>query len=144
MPDSSSRPFHLTVIAVAALLWQGVWAVDYLAHRLDIEAWLAHVPPGWTAFLDAQPAWGGALWAAAVWAGFLGAVLLLMAERGAVLLFALAFLAMMGWLGVLLLEAAPVPDFMGYPGWQVAFAAALVLFLLWLYARALKTRGRLG
>lgn len=144
MPDRSARPFHLTVVAVVALLWQGLWALDYVAHRLQVEAWLAHVPSEWQGFLAAQPPMGGAFWAVAVWAGLLGAVLLLMAERGAVLLFALAFVAMMGWLGVLLLEAAPVPDFMGYPGWQAGFGAAFVLFLLWLYARMLKTRGRLG
>lgn len=139
------RPWHLTPLAMLAVLWHLAAAVDYTMVRLAYAPYLQQFPAEWVDWFAGVPLWAGAAWALAVWLGLLGAVLLLMRERGAVLCLAGAALAMVvANLWFLALASPRLPELTGPGGLWVMLAASAVPVLFWLYARWLKRGGRLG
>lgn len=89
-------PWHLWVVGVAALLWNGLGCLDYTMTQLQGDAWLANMDPTelQMAWFHDLPAWYEAAWAVGVWGGLLGAVLLLVRRKWAVHAFAASLL---GW-----------------------------------------------
>src|SRR3712207_6523215 len=95
-------PWHLWLVGVVALLWNGYGAYDYLMTTTGGEAYLrkAGAGMGWDAgkidafvsHYNALPAWMTAAWAIGVWGGVLGAILLLVRRRWAVWAFAASLL----------------------------------------------------
>lgn len=93
----SAVPWHLWVVGVLALLWNGYGCFDYTMTQTQGDAWLTGM--GMTeaqmAYFHAMPAWTHAAWAVGVWGGALGGVLLLLRRRWAMPVFVASFL---GWL----------------------------------------------
>lgn len=89
-------PWHLWLVGIVALLWNGFGAIDYTMTQLQGDEWLANMEPT-QALLDwyhGLPAWYDAAWAVGVWGGLLGGLLLLLRRRWATPVFVLSFL---GW-----------------------------------------------
>jgi len=137
-------PWHLWVVGVLAVLWNAMGAFDYMMTETRNEGYMSKFTPEQLEFFYGFPAWVVAFWAIAVWGGVLGAVLLLLKKKLAAEVFLVSFLAMV---------VTTIHNFvlsngleaMGDP-FAVFFSAMIfvVALLLYLYAKAMKSRGVLG
>jgi len=90
-------PWHLWVVGVVAVLWNGFGCFDYTMTQTQGDAWLhsMKMTEAQIAYFHAMPAWTHAAWAIGVWGGALGGLLLLLRRKWATPVFVLSFL---GWL----------------------------------------------
>lgn len=145
MPSPVSRPWHLVVVGLVALLWHLGGAADYVATQMRFEPYVSEFPPEWIVYFGGLPTWVNAAWAIGVWVGLLGAILLLLRERAAVLTLAVAAIAMVAATIWLIFLADPtIGAVTGDVGVWVVAGAALASVLLWLYARWMKVAQVLG
>jgi hypothetical protein len=86
--------WHVWLVGVAALLWNGFGAFDYVMTESRNAAYLSAFTPEQIAYFDAFPAWVVAAWALGVWGGVFGAILLLLRWRLAVPVFGVSLVAM--------------------------------------------------
>lgn len=139
MGQTIRTPWHLWVVGVVALLWNGYGCVDYTMTQMQGEAWLTSMgmTAAQVAYFDAMPAWTHAVWAIGVWGGLLGALLLLLRRKWALPVFVASFL---GWLAGAIYSFA-LSDGMEVMGnmWpmQIVIGAACVFFIwyAWMLAR---------
>lgn len=73
-----ATPWHLWVIGILALLWNGFGAYDYVMTQTQNEAYMAAFSPEQLEYFYGFPVWMEACWAIGVWACFLGAILLVL------------------------------------------------------------------
>jgi hypothetical protein len=145
MPATSSSlprstPWHLWVVGVLALLWNGVGAFDYVMTQTRNDAYMSSFTPEQLAYFYTFPSWTVAFWALAVWGSVLGTLLLLLRRELAVPVLLGAFACMV---------VTSVHNFVFTDGLRVMGAGgaafSLVVFLaalgLWIYARAMARRG---
>lgn len=96
-PMTVRTPWHLWVVGIIAVLWNGFGCVDFSMTMSQPDTWLAQM--GMTepqrAYFEAMPAWTFVAWAIGVWGGALGGLLLLLRRKLAFPVFVLSFL---GWL----------------------------------------------
>lgn len=89
-------PWHLWVVGLIGLPWNGFGVYDYLMTNTQGEAYLRGM--GFTdaqvAYLDAFPAWMTAVWAIGVWGALLGTLLLLARRKLAVPVFGVSLAAL--------------------------------------------------
>jgi len=134
-------PWHLWVVGVVALLWNGLGAVDYTMTQVQGDAWLARMEPTEVqmAWFHGMPAWTDAAWAIAVWGGLLGAILLLVRRRWATPFLAAAFL---GWAAGAVYAFALSNGMEAMGGWwpMLVVKGVICAFLVW-YARTMGKRG---
>lgn len=88
--------WHLWVVGVVALLWNGLGCFDYVMTQTQGDAWLANMDPSelQMAWFHGMPAWTDAAWAISVWGGLFGAILLLLRRKWALHAFVASLL---GW-----------------------------------------------
>src|SRR5690606_17681300 len=94
-PKAGDVPWHLWVVGIIALLWNGFGAYDYLMTQIGGVGYLTSMgmtQPQIDYFL-AMPAWMSAVWAIGVWGALLGSILLLLRLRWAVWAFAASLAA---------------------------------------------------
>ena len=135
-------PWHLLLIGLLTLLWNGFGAYDYTMTNLRDQAYLDTMgyPPAGIAYLDAFPIWAHTGWALGVWGAVLGSVLLLFRSR-----FALwAYVASI--IGIAMTTAyeagAEMPAELAeiQPDWFPILLWSLTIFQLW-YAWLMRKRG---
>lgn len=134
-------PWHLWVVGVVAVLWNGFGCFDYVMTQTNRDQWFAQM--GMTeiqlAYFNAMPAWTHAAWAIGVWGGLIGGLLLLVRRKWAFQAFALSFL---GWLAGAIYAFA-LSDGMAAMGpmWpmQIVICGACVFFV-W-YAWMMSNKG---
>lgn len=82
-------PWHLWVVGVVGLLWNGFAAYDYVLTNLQGEAYMRkmNMTEAQIAHFNAMPAWMMGVWAVGVWGGVLGALLLLVRRKWALPVF---------------------------------------------------------
>lgn len=83
MTDTKKVPWHLWVVGVIALLWNGYGGYDYVMTQTKNAAYLAQFTAEQRAYFSSFPMWMEAVWAIGVWGGVLGAVLLLLRSKWA-------------------------------------------------------------
>ena len=132
-------PWHLWVIGVLMLLWDGMGAMDYVMTVSRNPDYLAQFTPERLAFLDAFPTWAKASWALAVWLYVLGSLLILLRSRHAVWMLQAGFFFMIvTTIHNLFLAEVPAQETMS--GFEIGFT--IVLFILSIlqifYARYLR------
>ncbi len=144
-PTSPARtaiatPWHLWVVGILGLLWNGFGAYDYLMSHLQPEAYPRSM--GMTdaqlANLAALPAWVTAAWAIGAWGALLGSALLLMRRRVAYPVFIVSLAAL-----VLTLVHQYALENAGPATAQAMVMSAVILaatVFFALYARALGAR----
>jgi hypothetical protein len=140
----TKAPWHLWLIGVLGLLWNGFGVYDYLMTVTQGEAYLRGM--GMTdpqiAYFNAMPSWMTGVWAVGVWGALLGTVLLLLRSRWAVP----AFRASIAALIISLLYTYVLSDGARVMGSQVVVMNAVVTtaaaLFLW-YASVMRRRGLL-
>jgi hypothetical protein len=135
-----STPWHLWVIGVLALLWNGMGAFDYVMTETQNEGYMSRFTPEQLDFFYGFPAWIVALWAIAVWGGVVAALLLLLRKRFAVETFLVALVAMV----ITTIRNYVFADGLAVTGgFALVFSIIIFVFsvLLYLYARAMRKKG---
>ena len=139
-----SRPWHLWVVALIGILWNGFGATDFLMTQIDREAWFATmgVTAEQAAMFDSMPAWTHGAWLAGTWGALLGSVALLFKSRWAVYLFWVSMLGLLLGLAYsyLLSDAGASMGEQGYVMNAIIFLGAS--FFLW-YSITMARRGAL-
>lgn len=141
-PARGGAPWHLWVVGVLGLLWNGFGATDFVMTMVNREAWfeIMSVTADQAAMMDAMPAWTYAAWFAGTWGAFLGSLALLFRSRWAVQLF---------WVSLIGLAASLVYSYglsdagaaMGQQGMMMyAFITAAAVFFIW-YSTSMAKRG---
>ena len=137
------RPWHLWLIGILSLIWNGFGVFDYLATQLQWEPYMSNFTAEQLDYFYGLPLWQVAGWTLGVWCALFGSLALLFRHRIAVLMFALSLLGMfIGLINYAISEQAQ--QAMG--GEYATFSAVIVLIgvSLLIYARLMVRRGVLG
>ncbi len=139
--ERTSAPWHLWVVGVLSLLWNGFGAYDYLMSKLQNREYLegAFAPAGVSvdagiAYMDAMPLWANLAWGFGVWGAVAGSILLLLRSRYAMHAFVVSLAGLV--LGAIRQTTSPMPG-MTDSAVPMAFTAVITIFtllLIW-YAR---------
>lgn len=129
-------PWHVTLIAGAAVVWSLLAVFDFLAIVTRFSPYMNQIPEMTREFIYATPFWALLLRAAAVFTSLVGAVLLLRRRIAAVRMLAAAATATILSIGFGF--ARPVPD-EGTAVFGVCIVVVSVLLLY--YAQTLARRG---
>ncbi len=132
-------PWHVWVVGVFAVLWNGFGCFDYVMTQTNRDQWFAQM--GMTeaqlVYFNAMPAWTHAAWAIGVWGGLAGGLLLLARRKWAFHAFLISFI---GWLAgaVYAFGMSDGMEAMG-PMWpmQIVIGGACVFFVwyAWMLGR---------
>lgn len=138
-----STPWHLWLVGVLALLWNGFGAFDFTMTFARGAEYLRSVGmnEATVQYLGTMPSWLYAPWALGVWAGVLGSLGLLARKRWSVWAYALSLLGAVGSNIVTLAifpppsEALPqgVGTYMHYV--IIGIAVFLLLYAYWMKRR---------
>lgn len=91
---TDKAPLHLWVVAVLALVWNLIGAMDYVMTQMRNENYMSAFTAEQLDFFYSIPSWAVATWAIGVWGGVLGSVFLLMRNKLAVWTFIISLVAM--------------------------------------------------
>ena len=97
---AASTPWHVWVVGLIGLAWNGFGAYDYTMTQLQGDAYLraAGMTDAQIADFHTFPVWMTADWAIGVWFSLLGSILILARSRWATLSFFVSFLGVLGML----------------------------------------------
>lgn len=137
-------PWHLWLVGVLSLLWNGFGAWDFIQTTTRGEAYMRAMGFGddMIAYYNAMPTWMYGPWILGVWGAVIGSILLLARRRWAVVAFALSFLgALISLIYGKLINPPPTPTpEMAAMAWMPYLILLIAAFLLW-YALAMAKRG---
>lgn len=136
-------PWHLWLVGVVALLWNGFGAYDFTRTALQGEAYLraSGMSQAMIDYYAATPAWVYAPWGVGVWGGVLGSLLLLMRKKLASPVYLLSFLGAVGSVTYGMINTTPeMAAEAGPMKYLGGFIIAFALFLAW-YAWRQKKAG---
>lgn len=137
-------PWHLWLVGVLSLLWNGFGAWDFIQTTTRGEAYMRAMGFGddMIAYYNAMPTWMYGPWILGVWGAVIGSILLLARRRWAVVAFALSFLgALISLIYGKLIDPPPTPTpEMAAMAWMPYVILLIAAFLLW-YAWAMAKRG---
>ena len=138
-PAKGSVPWHLWLVGVLALLWNGYGGYDYVMTQTNNAAYLANYTEAQRAYFDSFPMWMEAVWAIGVWGGVLGSILLLLRSKWAfhALLASLIAFAV----SVVYGQTSGGNEVMGSMGLIFSGVIVLIGLALVMYARAMTKRG---
>lgn len=133
-------PIHFWIIAVIAVLWNGVGAFDYVATQLRLESYMSAFSEEQLTFFYGLPTWVVAAWAIAIWSAVLGSLAMLFRWRWALHLFVISLIAMLitSFQNFVLSNGAEI---MGTGGIIFSLVIALISIFLVFYNRAMLQRG---
>ena len=129
------------LIAIAAFIFNAGGAYNYVMMQTGNEAYRAMLSAEELAYYDAYPTWMEAAWGIGVWFAILGAILLLLRKKLAAPVF---LVALLGYLAasVYTYILSDMPDSMKAVGPTIfGIVIGLQLLGLWLYSRAMATKG---
>lgn len=136
-------PWHLWVVGVVSLLWNGFGAYDFIMTTTQGEKYFraSGMTQPMIDYFNAMPTWMYGPCVLGVWGAVIGSVLLLMRNKLAFPAFALSLLGAVGSLIFGLMNPMPeLPEAMAmmkYMPWVIVVIAAL---LAW-YAMSMKNKG---
>ena len=138
MADVNRTPWHIWVVGVLSLLWNGFGAYDFVMTTTRREAYFRASGFDQTMidYFNAMPKWMYVPWTLGVWGGLAGSILLLIRNRLAVWAFGLSFLgALISLLhGLLINPMPPLPEAMAmmqYMPWVILLITALLFWYAW-------------
>ena len=141
METTAKTPTHLWVVGILALLFNAMGAIDYLAMRFKMEAYIAQLTDEMLAYYDSFPVWMEIAWPLSVWSAVIGAVLLLMKNKMAITAFAVSTVAYLV-AAVHTFGVNPPPEGVSTTGSTIfSVVIGVQLALLWYYARAMTAKG---
>ncbi len=135
-------PWHLWVVGLLAVVWNGFGAYDYIMTVTEDAAYLHDFSAEQLDFFRSMPDWVVFFWALAVWSGFVAACLLLLRSGWASVAYgiSLAGMAVSFAHNYLMAGGAEIYGVAGIIMTVVLVAAAVGQFL---YARAMQRTGYL-
>lgn len=139
---AKKAPWHLWVVGVVAVLWNGIGAYDYVMTMVGGVDYLrqAGLSEALVAAFGAMPMWVSVAWPLAVWSAVLGSVLLLARSRWAFPVFVTSLIVYLAN-QVHHYGLSEIGALSGTSGLAIAATIALSLvFLIW-YARMMTRRG---
>lgn len=147
--SGAKAPLHLWIVGILSLLWNGFGCYDYFMTKTKGAEYVKSMMPGVDAeavmaYLNGIPAWGTALWALGVWGGLLGSALLLARHRWAVPALGISMLGAVFGLGYQLLNPPAIPAMHEGVNAVMPYIIILVAIGLFVYARAMKSKGVLN
>ena len=122
-----SAPWHMWVLGVVLLLWNGLAAFDYVMTVIRYEPYLAGHPEEVLSYFFNAPLWMYVTWGISMIGGFIGTVLLLMRRRLAVPVYTIAWFFSV--LAVVYSIINPVPG-----GGNTLFGVAVIIISLLILA----------
>ena len=131
-----STPWHMWVLGVLLLLWNGLAAVDYVMTVIRFEPYLACHPEEVLAYLYNAPLWMYVVWGLSMVGGLVATILLLLRRRAAVPVYLIAWLGSV--IAVAYMFVKPVP---GGGKALLAVAVLLISLLVLFYFDWLRKRG---
>lgn len=140
----SKAPWHLWVVGVVSLLWNGFGAFDFVMTTTRGEAYMREM--GFSqAMIDyymAMPTWMWGPWILGVWGAVIGSILLLLRNRLAVPAFGLSLLGAIGSLvyGKVINPPPALPADMAMMSWMPFVIVLIAALLVW-YAWAMSKKG---
>jgi len=143
-PTPVRAPWHLWVVGIVAILWNGFGAYDYVCTNVQGDAYMRSVGmnDAQIAYFHAMPAWMTAVWAVGVWGGVLGGLMLLLRSKWALHVFAASLIAFV----LSLVYAYGLSNGGEVMGQQVMIMQGVILasclFFVW-YARRVTQQGLL-
>jgi len=147
--SSAKAPLHLWIVGILSLLWNGFGCYDYFMTKTKGAEYVKSMMPGADAdaimtYLNSISWWGTALWALGVWGGLLGSALLLARHRLAVPALGISMLGAVLGLGYQLMNPPAVPAMHEGVNAAMPYIIILVAIGLFIYARAMKSKGVLN
>ena len=144
MIETVKTPWHLWLVGVLSLLWNGFGAFDFIQATTRGEAYMraAGFDDAMVAYYEAMPGWMYVPWTLGVWGAVIGSVMLLLRRRWAVPAFGLSLLGALISLiyGKLMAPPPPAPTEMAATGWM-PIAILLIATLHFGYASNMRKRG---
>ncbi len=135
-----ATPWHVWVVAAAALIFNAMGGYDYVMTRTGNAEYLASFPPEALAIWADLPVFVSILWGVGVWGAVLASLLLLLRSKWSFVVYAaalLAYVANMAWFYL----ATDMPSLGGTVGHVMTAVIGVILLLLTLYTRAMAKRG---
>lgn len=143
MDGSARTPLHLWIVGVAATLWNGFGAFDYLMIQSRNIDYLAQFSDAQRAYFESFPASMDAAWALGVWGGLAGSVLLLARSRHAAVAFGVSLAGVAGSTVYQYLLSSPPEDMASGAAIAMNVAIWAVAIGLFVYAREMRGKGAL-
>ena len=144
MIETVKTPWHLWLVGVLSLLWNGFGAFDFIQTTTRGDAYMraAGFDDAMVAYYEAMPGWMYAPWTLGVWGAVIGSVLLLLRRRWAVPAFGLSLLGALISLiyGKLIDPPPPAPPELAAMSWM-PIIILLIAVLLFGYAFNMRKRG---
>ena len=138
-------PWHLWLVGIVSLLWNGIGAADYVLTQLRFEPYMAQFTEEQRAYFQGFPAWVQGTWALAVWLSVAGSLLLLARSRAAGAAFGLALIFMaVTFVHNFFLADVRMDQIAGPAALWFSVLILIVGLGLWLYARSMRKRGHLA
>ena len=135
-------PWHLWLIGIVSLVWNGVGAADYVMTQIQFELYMSQFTEEQRGFFESFPSWVQGSWAMAAWLSVLGSILLLVRSRYAGASFGLALIFMAAtFVHNFILAEVRMNEIAGSEALWFTLAIVVVAILLWAYARAMRRRG---
>lgn len=144
MIETVKTPWHLWLVGVLSLLWNGFGAFDFIQTTTRGEAYMraAGFDDAMIAYYEAMPGWMYVPWTLGVWGAVIGSVMLLLRRRWAVPAFGLSLLGALISLiyGKLIDPPPPAPPELAVMSWM-PIAILVIAVLLFGYAFNMRKRG---
>lgn len=144
MIETVKTPWHLWLVGVLSLLWNGFGAFDFIQTTTRGEAYMraAGFDNAMVAYYEAMPGWMYVPWTLGVWGAVIGSVMLLLRRRWAVPAFGLSLLGALISLiyGKLIDPPPPAPPELAAMSWM-PIVILLIAVLLFGYAFNMRKRG---
>lgn len=137
----TKTPWHLWLVGVLSLLWNGFGAYDFVMTNTQGEAYMraSGMTQPMIDYYNAMPTWMYGPWVLGVFGAVLGSILLLARRKLAVLLFGLSLLGAV--VSLVYGRMNPMPELppalaaMSYMPWVIVVIAALLLWYAWAMAK---------
>ncbi|MGI9389714.1 MAG: hypothetical protein ACR2O1_06630 [Boseongicola sp.] len=138
-------PWHLWLIGLVSLIWNGFAAADYVMTQIQFEPYMSQFTDIQREYFSGFPKWVQGSWALAVWLSVLGSIFLLLRLRYAGACFGLALIFMAAtFVHNFILAEVRMSQIAGTEALWFSLAIAIIAILLWIYARAMRRRGVLA
>ncbi len=139
-PVLRPRPWHLWVVGILSLIWNGFGAFDYSATQFQWQAYMSNFTESQLEYFYGLPAWQVSAWAFGVWGALLGSIGLILAKRWAVLMFAVSLVGMLASFATYF-WSEQAQEAMGQSGWIFSAVIVVVGVVLLRYSRNMSKKG---
>ncbi|WP_296817322.1 hypothetical protein [Brevundimonas sp.] len=142
-PAGGGVPWHLWLVGVLSLLWNGFGAYDFIMTTTQGEAYMraSGFDDAMIAYYMDMPTWMWGPWILGVWGAVAGSILLLMRNRLAVWAFGLSLLgAVISLIYGKFMNPPPFSEEMAAMGFMPWVITAIAVFLAW-YAWTMSKKG---